>query len=152
NFRDLYLEAYRAGLKGLATFRPNSITGSVLSTDSKQDLDTSDPDRRLRIPTLRQPVLNSLEQPRRPLFVNGNESKTYMVAHPATPFAVVVGHHEQADKRASVFEVWVNGFEQPRGLSALAKTLSTDMRCADRKWLQLKLDCLAKTPGQAFVF
>lgn len=30
-FRDLYLKAWRAGLKGLATYRPNAVTGSVLS-------------------------------------------------------------------------------------------------------------------------
>jgi ribonucleoside-diphosphate reductase alpha chain len=30
-FKDLYTEAWRAGLKGLATYRPNSVTGSVLS-------------------------------------------------------------------------------------------------------------------------
>ena len=29
-FRDLYLHAWQAGLKGLATYRPNSILGSVL--------------------------------------------------------------------------------------------------------------------------
>jgi ribonucleoside-diphosphate reductase alpha chain len=31
DFRDLYTDAWRAGLKGLATYRPNSVTGSVLS-------------------------------------------------------------------------------------------------------------------------
>lgn len=31
-FRDLYLKAWRSGLKGLATFRPNDVTGSVLTT------------------------------------------------------------------------------------------------------------------------
>ena len=31
DFRDLYLEAWRAGLKGLATYRPNAVLGSVLS-------------------------------------------------------------------------------------------------------------------------
>ncbi|MGX9220091.1 adenosylcobalamin-dependent ribonucleoside-diphosphate reductase [Massilia varians] len=30
-FKDLYTEAWRAGLKGLATYRPNSVIGSVLS-------------------------------------------------------------------------------------------------------------------------
>jgi ribonucleoside-diphosphate reductase alpha chain len=30
-FKDLYTEAWRAGLKGLATYRPNAVTGSVLS-------------------------------------------------------------------------------------------------------------------------
>ena len=32
DFQGLYLEAWRAGLKGLATYRPNDILGSVLST------------------------------------------------------------------------------------------------------------------------
>ncbi|MEW5891085.1 MAG: adenosylcobalamin-dependent ribonucleoside-diphosphate reductase [Pseudomonadota bacterium] len=30
-FKDLYLQAWRSGLKGLATYRPNKILGSVLS-------------------------------------------------------------------------------------------------------------------------
>ncbi len=34
DFQDLYLEAWRAGLKGLATYRPNAILGSVLSVAS----------------------------------------------------------------------------------------------------------------------
>jgi ribonucleoside-diphosphate reductase alpha chain len=45
--------------------------------------------------------------------------------------------------RRSPFEVWVNGAEQPRGLGALAKTLSMDLRANDPAWLQLKLDALA---------
>jgi ribonucleoside-diphosphate reductase alpha chain len=31
DFRDLYSQAWRAGLKGLATYRPNEVLGSVLS-------------------------------------------------------------------------------------------------------------------------
>ena len=31
DFQNLYLEAWRSGLKGLATYRPNSVLGSVLS-------------------------------------------------------------------------------------------------------------------------
>ena len=38
------------------------------------------------------------------------------------------------------FEVWINGAEQPRGLAALAKTLSMDLRTNDAAWLRLKLD------------
>jgi ribonucleoside-diphosphate reductase alpha chain len=34
DFQGLYQEAWRAGLKGLATYRPNDILGSVLSTES----------------------------------------------------------------------------------------------------------------------
>jgi ribonucleoside-diphosphate reductase alpha chain len=35
-FRDLYLHAWRAGLKGLTTYRPNDIVGAVLSTTPSQ--------------------------------------------------------------------------------------------------------------------
>ncbi|HEX2546884.1 MAG TPA: adenosylcobalamin-dependent ribonucleoside-diphosphate reductase [Ramlibacter sp.] len=37
DFQGLYLEAWRAGLKGLATYRPNDILGSVLSTTPEQE-------------------------------------------------------------------------------------------------------------------
>ena len=33
-FKDVYSEAYDLGLKGCTTFRPNDVTGSVLSTAS----------------------------------------------------------------------------------------------------------------------
>jgi ribonucleoside-diphosphate reductase alpha chain len=33
DFQGLYLEAWRAGLKGLATYRPNEILGAVLTTE-----------------------------------------------------------------------------------------------------------------------
>ncbi|MFM2342773.1 MAG: hypothetical protein RLZZ592_2426, partial [Pseudomonadota bacterium] len=45
--------------------------------------------------------------------------------------------------RSLPFEVWVNGAEQPRGVGALAKTLSMDLRTNDAAWLRLKLDALA---------
>ena len=37
-----------------------------------------------------------------------------------------------------------------RGLGAVAKTLSMDMRANDHGWLEIKLDALAKTPGDSF--
>jgi len=36
DFKNLYREAWHAGLKGLATYRPNTIVGAVLQTDSPQ--------------------------------------------------------------------------------------------------------------------
>ena len=69
------------------------------------------------------------------------------MSHPGGDFALFVGHVEEEGKDFP-FEVWVNGTEQPRGLGAVAKTLSMDMRANDRAWLKLKLDVLAKTPGE----
>ena len=36
DFKNLYREAWHAGLKGLATYRPNTIVGAVLQTDAPQ--------------------------------------------------------------------------------------------------------------------
>ena len=37
DFRDLYSEAWRAGLKGLATYRPNTVVGQVLGAAPQAD-------------------------------------------------------------------------------------------------------------------
>jgi ribonucleoside-diphosphate reductase alpha chain len=146
-FQDLYFEAWKSGLKGLATYRPNNVIGSVLSAapaSRPQDFVSSDRNRRIEIKTIPEPVLASLRWPGRPRLAGGNPAWTYMIEHPHGEFAIFVGHVE-SDSRPRPFEVWVNGAEQPRGLGAVAKTLSMDMRASDPAWLRLKLDTLAKT-------
>ncbi len=165
DFEGLYLAAWKAGLKGLATYRPNAVLGSVLSTGteapsqastpakaaialakSPQDFELSDVNRRIEIKALPAPVLESLKWPGRPKLSGGNPAWCYMLDSACGSFALFVGHTE-SEGRAWPFEVWVNGAEQPRGLGAVAKTLSMDMRANDRGWLKLKLDTLAKTRG-----
>jgi ribonucleoside-diphosphate reductase alpha chain len=146
-FQDLYFEAWKSGLKGLATYRPNNVIGSVLSVSpasQPQDFVSSDRNRRIEIKSIPEPVLASLRWPGRPKLAGGNPAWTYMIEHPHGEFAIFVGHVESPE-RAHPFEVWVNGAEQPRGLGAVAKTLSMDMRANDPAWLRLKLDTLAKT-------
>ena len=147
-FQDLYFHAWKSGLKGLATYRPNKVLGSVLSVDKPQDFVQDDVNRRITVPSVPAPVLSSLRWPGRPDLAAGNPSWTYMIEHPQYRFAVFVGHVENG--RPHAFEVWVNGSEQPRGLGAVAKTLSMDMRADDHAWLVMKLDALAKTGGDEF--
>jgi ribonucleoside-diphosphate reductase alpha chain len=144
-FQDLYFLAWKSGLKGLATYRPNKILGSVLSVEKPQDFVQDDVNRRLAVKSVPAPVLASLRWPGRPDLSAGNPAWTYMIEHPQYRFAVFVGHVDNGQPHA--FEVWVNGSEQPRGLGALAKTLSMDMRANDHAWLTLKLDALAKSGG-----
>jgi ribonucleoside-diphosphate reductase alpha chain len=149
-FQDLYFRAWKSGLKGLATYRPNKVLGSVLSVAPEgnkfaQDFVQDDTNRRISIKSVPAPVLASLRWPGRPDLAGGNPAWTYMIEHPHYRFAVFVGHVENGAPHP--FEVWVNGSEQPRGLGALAKTLSMDMRANDRGWLKLKLDALAKAGG-----
>ncbi|MBI2295049.1 MAG: hypothetical protein HYU76_03170 [Betaproteobacteria bacterium] len=132
DFKDLYLEAWHAELKGITTYRPNQVLGAVLSVapapeaEQPHDLDTSETDRRIRLEAAPQPAPSSLRWPGRPKLAGGNLSWTYMVESPFGQFAIFVGHVENGDPHP--FEVWVNGNQQPRGLGAVAKTLSMDMR------------------------
>ncbi|HEX5364919.1 MAG TPA: ribonucleoside-diphosphate reductase, adenosylcobalamin-dependent, partial [Gallionella sp.] len=175
DFKDLYTEAWKAGLKGLATYRPNSVLGSVLSvtpatnsplsnsppqageradeslrdpyanTEQPQDL-VFDQDRRIVLEAAPKPALASLRWPGRPQLLGGSEGwVSQVVKHPLGSFVAFVSHTENG--RKVPFEVWVNGSEQPRGLGALAKTLSMDMRALDPVWLRMKLEMLMKTAG-----
>src|SRR6266581_3903789 len=75
DFQGLYFEAWKSGLKGLATYRPNNIIGSVLSVGQEsrpQDFVSSDRNRRIEIKAVPEPVLASLRWPGRPKLAGGN--------------------------------------------------------------------------------
>ncbi|HEV7915341.1 MAG TPA: adenosylcobalamin-dependent ribonucleoside-diphosphate reductase [Albitalea sp.] len=145
DFQDLYLQAWRAGLKGLSTFRPNSVLGSVLRVEPEALVHhhAGHANQRLAIDRMPRAVLASLRWPDRPDLPAGNPAWTYMVRHPFGEFALFIGELPAEAGAAAPFEVWVNGAEQPRGLGALAKTLSMDLRAKDAAWVRLKLDALA---------
>jgi ribonucleoside-diphosphate reductase alpha chain len=50
DFKAVYAEAFDLGLKGCTTFRPNSVTGSVLSADSQGEPQESEPALPLEAP------------------------------------------------------------------------------------------------------
>ncbi|KAB2871103.1 MAG: ribonucleoside-diphosphate reductase, adenosylcobalamin-dependent, partial [Burkholderiaceae bacterium] len=156
DFQGLYFTAWKSGLKGLATYRPNSVMGAVLSVEPPKpaapQLVASDSgvNQRLRVERLPAPVLASLRWPSRPEFPGGNPAWSYMIQYPHGEFSLFVGElPAEAGPESGLFarnlpfEVWVNGAEQPRAMAALAKTLSMDMRANDAAWLKLKLDALA---------
>ena len=151
DFKNLYTEAWKDGLKGLSTYRPNSVTGSVLSVAPTVNEATlpndlvSDMDRRIVLSDAPAPALNSLRWPGRPKLPAGNMAWTYLIENPQGRFAVFVG--EVQNGRPHPFEVWVMGDETPRGMGAVAKTLSMDMRTEDAGWLKMKLDALMKAQG-----
>ena len=154
DFQDLYLQAWKSGLKGLATYRPNAVLGSVLSVTAVTPAtpaaagEASSGDtfnERLALERTPQPVLASLRWPGRPDLPAGNDAWSYMVRHPFGEFALFIGvlPDDSLGGKLQPFEVWVNGAEQPRGLGALAKTLSMDLRAKDAAWVRRKLDALA---------
>jgi ribonucleoside-diphosphate reductase alpha chain len=156
-FKSLYMDAWKAKLKGLATYRPSDVRGAVLVAptaekpqEDKSDFDDTDPDRRVMLDKVPEPALSSLRWIKRPQLAAGNPSWTYMVSRPdGQDFAVMVGHVEgESGDKPQMLEVWINGSEAPRGLGAIAKSLSMDMRSADSRWLQAKLESLQRVAGE----
>ncbi len=154
DFKGIYLEAHKQGLKGITTYRPNMTTGAVLETAASQKAaempnDVALPsmvDRRIQLESVPKPVLSSLRWPGRPKLPKGSEGwVSDMIEHPLGDFAVFVSHFNDGVK--TPFEAWVMGAEQPRCLGAVAKTLSMDMRVNDKAWLNTKLAVLEKTSG-----
>ena len=87
DFKDLYLEAWKSGLKGITTYRPNKVLGSVLSVRLRPKPPGFRAGR-LQPPhhasrACPQPALSSLRWPGRPELAAGNPSWTYMVEHPS---------------------------------------------------------------------
>ncbi|HEX2530710.1 MAG TPA: adenosylcobalamin-dependent ribonucleoside-diphosphate reductase [Burkholderiaceae bacterium] len=152
DFKNLYIEAWRKGLKGITTYRPNNVLGAVLSVSAAsnsapQPMTLSEQDKRLVLTELAiTPPLASLRWPSRPGLPAGASAwVSEIIWTPQGEFAVAV-----SDQGGVPFEVWVLGGQPPRGLDAIAKTLSTDMRANDRGWLRKKLTMLANAYGDAF--
>ena len=152
DFKDLYMQAWHKGLKGITTYRPNGVLGAVLSVSpssatAPQPMTLSEQDKRLVLKELAMtPVLASLRWPSRPGLPAGASAWiSEIIDTPQGEFAVAV-----SDSAGVPFEVWVLGGQPPRGLDAIAKTLSTDMRANDRGWMRKRLAMLGNAYGDPF--
>lgn len=159
-FTELYVDAWKAGLKGITTYRPSGLRGAVLEAlptapaPAAPTVDTlvkAEPrgeaaDQRMVLSDNALPPLSSLRWASRPELPAGTSAwVSGMVRGPLGDFAVAVSDHEGLP-----FEVWVLKGEAPRGLDALAKTLSADMRSNDRAWVQRKLSVIGRTSDIGF--
>lgn len=148
DFKDLYMQAWEYGLKGITTYRPSGKRDAVLSV-SKPDAKAVEPaplslnehDRRLVLTKAIEPALNSLRWPSRPALPHGASAWASSVIESGNQsFVAFVSELE-----GRPFEVWVNGAQPPRGLGSVAKMLSLDMYTDDTAWVNRKLDLLANT-------
>lgn len=153
DFEAIYLDAWKMGLKGITTYRPNDVIGSVLVSEKEHNakektatamggVRQDDPERRVQIKNVPN-VVETLRWPSRPDVVA--EGVTYNVRHPQGNFAVVVNHWTNGKQHP--LECYIAGNEQPRGLASIAKSLSVDMRTDDAAFLSMKLDSLLNTVG-----
>jgi ribonucleoside-diphosphate reductase alpha chain len=90
SFADVYREGYRLGCKGLTTYRPNDITGSVLSVSPSQAAPPAD-------------AAGLLPRP------EALEGETYKISWPESAHAVYVTINDvEADGARRPFEIFVN--------------------------------------------
>lgn len=92
-FADVYRDGYNRGCKGLTTYRPNAVTGSVLSVLPKDE----HPD---------EPVETPMQLPSREEVLQGT---TYKLKWPDSAHAVYVTiNNMEADGEVRPFEIFIN--------------------------------------------
>ncbi|MBS0476402.1 MAG: adenosylcobalamin-dependent ribonucleoside-diphosphate reductase [Proteobacteria bacterium] len=94
-FSDVYREGYRQGCKGMTTYRPNAVTGSVLSAEAPAaPAPAADPAPRPDTPLPRDPALHGT---------------TYKLRWPASAHALYVTiNNAEVDGELRPFEVFIN--------------------------------------------
>ena len=105
-FRDIYVDAYDMGLKGCTTYRPNAVTGSVLShtpaeKPALESVAKADPLRS---------TSSGIVYMTKPLERDAAlEGLTYKIKWPASPHALYVTINDiERDGRRRPFEIFIN--------------------------------------------
>jgi len=133
-FAHVYLEAYDSGCKGCTTYRPNDVTGSVLSVDEPQHAipaealiarDTAEPELPLPLPEPRGPeprggvvyMTRPLDRPEELL------GRTYKIKWLDSDHAFYITINDiEKDGRRRPFEIFINSKSMEAYAWALALT------------------------------
>lgn len=106
DFKNIYLDAYNKGCKGCTTYRPNDITGSVLSIEetkpaeaTPEPVSTGDTESADRVVYMTQP----LDRP------GSLDGATYKVRWPESDHAIYITLNDiEQDGRQRPFEIFIN--------------------------------------------
>ncbi len=108
DFKSVYMQAYETGCKGCTTYRPNDITGSVLTTSQAPAApEPPKPEPRLPAAPQQDGSVVFLSQPLdRPGVLEGN---TYKVSWPESDHAIYITINDIVkDGRRLPFEIFIN--------------------------------------------
>ncbi|WP_340300407.1 adenosylcobalamin-dependent ribonucleoside-diphosphate reductase [Roseobacter sp. HKCCD5988] len=101
-FKDVYLQAYETGCKGCTTYRPNDVTGSVLSVSEAE----AKPDGATAREASTGEVVYISEPLERPQTLEGN---TYKLKWPDSPHAIYITINDVVlNGHRRPFEVFIN--------------------------------------------
>jgi ribonucleoside-diphosphate reductase alpha chain len=107
-FKDVYLEAWETGCKGCTTYRPNEVTGSVLTVSESADaVPGGQPERgREEVPVRDGEVIYISEPLDRPAALEGH---TYKLKWPESEHALYITINDLvAAGRRRPFEIFIN--------------------------------------------
>ncbi len=138
DFKAVYELAYERGCKGCTTYRPNDITGSVLSIDKPKET-----------PAPAIEIAKAAVVPARPVALDG---QTYKMKWPGYPHAIYVTVNDDAEGRP--FEVFFNtkGQEHAAWMQALSRTISAVFRRGgDVRFIAQELSEVYDPKGGAFI-
>ena len=97
-FKEVYMEAWRGGCKGCTTYRPNEVTGSVLSV-AEDSNKVSELDKKADVVYIGEPLA-------RPESLEGS---TYKIKWPDTEHAIYITINDVVlNERRRPFEVFIN--------------------------------------------
>jgi len=124
DFKEVYMEAYETGCKGCTTYRPNDVTGSVLSVDEPKKVETKAEE------TPAAPAAQSSEPMPRDAMLEG---KTYKIKWPNLAHAFYITINDalcpQTSRRVP-FEVFINtnNASEQAWITALTRMISAVFR------------------------
>ena len=121
DFAHVYVEAYDLGCKGCTTYRPNDVTGSVLSVEEpKADAVTVEPELPLPVPEPRGGIVYMTRPLDRPEELLG---RTYKIKWLDSDHAFYITINDiEKDGRRRPFEVFINSKNMEAYAWALALT------------------------------
>jgi ribonucleoside-diphosphate reductase alpha chain len=102
DFQKIYTQAYNMGLKGCTTYRPNDVTGSVLSVESDEPEETVADAKPEPTALLAAVLIDPLDRP------NNLKGTTYRLKWDGTTFYVTINDYEDHEGKTIPFEVFIN--------------------------------------------
>lgn len=128
DFKEVYMEAYRSGCKGCTTYRPNDVTGSVLSVEPKKEEPENLIDKALRTTGITEWKGDEETLPERPDELHGTTYKIKVGDQKAV--YLTINDMVEPDGSLRPFEIFLRSSDSTHDewMQAISRMISAIMR------------------------